>query len=366
MPSFIAIIVGGVGSLTGTLLGGLLIGVASALTTIVWPAGKRGGDLRHHGGGAADPPTRPDGRGRHADMNSATVLGAAVAACRTALAAGHRHLGGPAHRAAVAAVAWRLHGTRRPRAGAGPRGDGIQILFGLHRGDELRSRRVFRPGRIRRRADVEISRRIHPLGDTDGHAAWRLAGTLFGLLIVRRRGVYFAMVTVAFGQIAFYIAYSWNDLTGGYDGLRGFVRAPHPSRPGGDRHHVEPERVLLFPAVRLRDCRRVDGLHPAFAVWPHAGCHSRERAPRPLPRHPHRAPYLAVVLDFLLLHRTRRRLVCAAQQFRRSDGAALLALWRNRDHDCDGRYARLLGSAARRRSVRGAAGLHFLNDRRTG
>lgn len=39
MPSFIAIIVGGVGSLTGTLLGGLLIGVAAALTTVVWPAG---------------------------------------------------------------------------------------------------------------------------------------------------------------------------------------------------------------------------------------------------------------------------------------------------------------------------------------
>jgi branched-chain amino acid transport system permease protein len=39
MPSFIAIIVGGVGSLTGTLLGGLLIGVASALTTVVYPAG---------------------------------------------------------------------------------------------------------------------------------------------------------------------------------------------------------------------------------------------------------------------------------------------------------------------------------------
>jgi branched-chain amino acid transport system permease protein len=38
MPSFIAIIVGGVGSLTGTLVGGLLIGVAGALTTIVWPA----------------------------------------------------------------------------------------------------------------------------------------------------------------------------------------------------------------------------------------------------------------------------------------------------------------------------------------
>jgi len=38
MPSFIAIIVGGVGSLTGTLCGGLLIGVAGALTTVFWPA----------------------------------------------------------------------------------------------------------------------------------------------------------------------------------------------------------------------------------------------------------------------------------------------------------------------------------------
>jgi branched-chain amino acid transport system permease protein len=38
LPAFIAIIVGGVGSLTGTLLGGLLIGVASALTTVFLPA----------------------------------------------------------------------------------------------------------------------------------------------------------------------------------------------------------------------------------------------------------------------------------------------------------------------------------------
>jgi branched-chain amino acid transport system permease protein len=38
MPSFIAIIVGGVGSLIGTLFGGLLIGMAAALTTVVFPA----------------------------------------------------------------------------------------------------------------------------------------------------------------------------------------------------------------------------------------------------------------------------------------------------------------------------------------
>lgn len=38
MPSFIAIIVGGVGSLTGTLVGGLLIGVASGITAVFLPA----------------------------------------------------------------------------------------------------------------------------------------------------------------------------------------------------------------------------------------------------------------------------------------------------------------------------------------
>src|SRR6516165_7820109 len=38
MPSFIAIIVGGVGSLTGTLIGGLLIGVASGVTAVFLPA----------------------------------------------------------------------------------------------------------------------------------------------------------------------------------------------------------------------------------------------------------------------------------------------------------------------------------------
>jgi branched-chain amino acid transport system permease protein len=51
-------------------------------------------------------------------------------------------------------------------------------------------------------------------------------GALLGLLIVRRRGVYFAMVTIAFGQVFYFLAYRWNNLTGGDDGLRGFTRAP--------------------------------------------------------------------------------------------------------------------------------------------
>jgi branched-chain amino acid transport system permease protein len=38
MPSFVAIIIGGLGSLPGTLLGGLLIGVASGVTTVYFPS----------------------------------------------------------------------------------------------------------------------------------------------------------------------------------------------------------------------------------------------------------------------------------------------------------------------------------------
>src|ERR1700681_1058825 len=65
-----------------------------------------------------------------------------------------------------------------------------------------------------------------PLAVLAGTLLGGLAGTLFGLLIVRRRGVYFAMCTIAFGQLWYYLAYSWNDFTGGFDGLRDFHREP--------------------------------------------------------------------------------------------------------------------------------------------
>ena len=53
-----------------------------------------------------------------------------------------------------------------------------------------------------------------------------IVGAILGALIVHRRGVYFAMVTIAFGQVFYYIAFQWSSLTGGDDGLRGFARQP--------------------------------------------------------------------------------------------------------------------------------------------
>jgi branched-chain amino acid transport system permease protein len=65
-----------------------------------------------------------------------------------------------------------------------------------------------------------------PLSLLCGTLLGGIAGALLAPLIVRRRGVYFAMVTIAFGQVLYYIAFQWSSLTGGDDGLRGFSRQP--------------------------------------------------------------------------------------------------------------------------------------------
>jgi branched-chain amino acid transport system permease protein len=53
-----------------------------------------------------------------------------------------------------------------------------------------------------------------------------IAAAIIGALIVRLRGIYFAMVTIAFGQVFYFIAYRWNSVTGGDDGLSGWQRLP--------------------------------------------------------------------------------------------------------------------------------------------
>ena len=65
-----------------------------------------------------------------------------------------------------------------------------------------------------------------PLAVLAGMLLGGVMGGLLGALIVRRRGVYFAMVTIAFGQVFYYIAFQWSSVTGGDDGLRPFYRQP--------------------------------------------------------------------------------------------------------------------------------------------
>jgi len=48
-----------------------------------------------------------------------------------------------------------------------------------------------------------------------------LVGLLVGYFCVRLRGIYFAVLTLAFGQLIFFIVFKWHDFTGGDDGIQG-------------------------------------------------------------------------------------------------------------------------------------------------
>jgi len=49
-------------------------------------------------------------------------------------------------------------------------------------------------------------------------------GFLIGALILRRRGLYFSLLTLAFSQIAFEVAFKWTAVTGGENGLQNVPR----------------------------------------------------------------------------------------------------------------------------------------------
>ena len=54
-----------------------------------------------------------------------------------------------------------------------------------------------------------------------GVAAAGVGGAIVGFFALRRRGIYFAMLTLAFAQLFYFIAFHLADVTGGDDGLRG-------------------------------------------------------------------------------------------------------------------------------------------------
>jgi branched-chain amino acid transport system permease protein len=53
-----------------------------------------------------------------------------------------------------------------------------------------------------------------------------LAGLVVALFISHRRGIYYALMTIAFGQIFWTVAIKWHSITGGEDGLLRIARLP--------------------------------------------------------------------------------------------------------------------------------------------
>jgi branched-chain amino acid transport system permease protein len=65
-----------------------------------------------------------------------------------------------------------------------------------------------------------------PVGMLVGVVVGTIAAAIIGLMIVRLRGVYFAMCTIAFGQVFYFIAFQWFSLTNGDDGVSAWHRMP--------------------------------------------------------------------------------------------------------------------------------------------
>jgi branched-chain amino acid transport system permease protein len=65
-----------------------------------------------------------------------------------------------------------------------------------------------------------------PLAIVVGVVVGTVAAAIIGPMIARLRGVYFAMCTIAFGQVFYFIAFQWRDVTGGDDGLSAWHRMP--------------------------------------------------------------------------------------------------------------------------------------------
>ena len=71
--------------------------------------------------------------------------------------------------------------------------------------------------------------------------------SLIGALVVRLYGIYFALLTLAFAQMVFFIVFQWRDLTNGDDGLQGISTPPLDS--------ASRDSILSSAAVALASAR---------------------------------------------------------------------------------------------------------------
>jgi len=78
--------------------------------------------------------------------------------------------------------------------------------------------------------------------------AGALFGALVGLFVAKKRGIYFALLTIAFSQMFWFITWQWDTVTGGEDGLAGVNRTAIqlPGLPGIDLNDVTVFYYFVF------------------------------------------------------------------------------------------------------------------------
>ena len=215
MPSFVAIIVGGLGSLVWNAARRLDDRRRLRAGGGLFPLRHRGGDLRHDGACPARPPPRPARRRGEAALSGARtrVFDAAICLALLFMPLWMGAIGGYTELATRIVVMGLAAMSLNFLLGfTGVLSFGHAAYFGLGAYGAAMAIKYLGAGTI---PAIGL-----------GVVVATIAAMIIGALIIKLRGVYFAMVTIAFGQVFYFIAFRWNAVTGGDDGLTGWHRLP--------------------------------------------------------------------------------------------------------------------------------------------
>jgi branched-chain amino acid transport system permease protein len=102
-----------------------------------------------------------------------------------------------------------------------------------------------------------------------------LAALFVGYASIRRHGIYFTMVTLAFAQMFYFIAFKWTGLTGGDDGLQG---VPRPKLGPIDIHSEMNLYYFILALVALSMVVIVRIVHSPLGTTLQALRENRDRA----------------------------------------------------------------------------------------
>ncbi len=80
-----------------------------------------------------------------------------------------------------------------------------------------------------------------------GMASALLGGLILGPFLLRRRGIYFGLLSIAFGQVFYFIAYRYTDVTGGEDGMQ--IARPYAGLPSA--HVVVSDFGFYYVSLAL-------------------------------------------------------------------------------------------------------------------
>ena len=264
--AFVVVVIGGLGSFWGVVVAALLVGLVRGSPSHVLPAGLRGVDLSADAAGAAVAAARPVRRAHPAVRVRRHALRAAPArrcrrrwragVCPVALAAPIGLTMTSATEVVIFAIA----------------GMALNMLVGHTGLALLRAWRVVRPGRLCRRRC-----RSATCCPASSCCRWSSASRssprrrlVFGFLILRRRGVYFSLLTLALGRAcSTAVAFRWTEVTGGENGLGGI------SGPSLARRRPRQSAGLLRAGGADRLRRRLGAVAvPSLAVRQRAASRS--------------------------------------------------------------------------------------------